>query len=76
MVNQAAETNSTDTASAHAPSTASASTGSDRRVIRQVKMFHMGTPPSTLPEAFEVNCTSEERTRTSVVQSGAGIPFD
>ena len=59
MVKQAAETNTTETASTHAPSTASASTGSDRRVIRQVKMFHMGTPPSTLPEAFEV-CTSEE----------------
>ena len=59
MVNQAAETNTTDTASTHAPSTTSASTGSDRRVIRQVKMFHMGTPPSTLPKAFEV-CASEE----------------
>ena len=60
MVNQAAETNTTDNASTHAPSSsASTSTGSDRRVIRQVKMFHMGTPPSALPEAFEV-CTSEE----------------
>ena len=60
MVNQAAETN-IDTTSTHAPSSssASASTGSDRKVIRQVKMFHMGTPPFTLPEAFEV-CTSEE----------------
>ena len=60
MVGQAAENNITDNASTQAPpSSASTSTGSDRRVIRQVKMFHMGTPPSTLPEAFEV-CTSEE----------------
>ena len=60
MVNQAAETNTTDNASTHAPSSStSTSAGSDRRVIRQVKMFHLGTPPSTLPEAFEV-CTSEE----------------
>ena len=60
MVGQAAETSVPDTASTQAPSSsASASIGSDRRVIRQVKMFHMGTPPSTLPEAFEV-CTSEE----------------
>ena len=57
MVGQAAETSVPDNASTQAPSSsASASTG---RVIRQVKMFHMGTPPSTLPEAFEV-CTSEE----------------
>ena len=62
MINQAAKSNTNDAASSHTThtsSTTTASSGNERRVVRQVKMFHMGTPPSTLPEAFEV-CTSEE----------------
>ena len=60
MVNQAESSTTAETASTHTPSSSSGNASNqDRRVIRQVKMFHMGTPPSTLPEAFEV-CTSDE----------------
>ena len=60
MVNQAETSATAETASTHAPSSSSGSASKqDRRVIRQVKMFHIRTPPSTLPEAIEV-CTSDE----------------